>query len=120
MRRAGAARSKASRAGAEPHVSDVMLAEPAATKASPGPAVIASRVVSIAEAKRDFSELCSRASYGRDTIVVTKHGRPFVAIVGMAELERATALEDQRAVELLERAIATSPGTTKVEPHSEE
>jgi prevent-host-death family protein len=97
-----------------------MLAEQIEAKASPDVTVITSQVVSIAEAKKSFSELCSRASYGRDTIVVTKHGRPFVAIVGMAELERAMALEDQRAVEILERAIATSPGTTKVELRSAE
>lgn len=73
----------------------------------------ASHVVSLADAKRDFSELCARASYGRDTIVVTKHGRPLVAIIGMAELERCQALEDQRALEVLTRAVATSKGTAR-------
>jgi prevent-host-death family protein len=100
-------------------VSDVIVAEDTTARALPDTAVLTSQIVSIAEAKKSFSELCSRASYGRDTIVVTKHGRPFVAIIGMAELARAMALEDQRAVEILERAIATSPGTTRVELHSE-
>jgi len=31
-------------------------------------------------------------------------------------LERAAVLEDQHAVELLARLIATSPGTEKVDP----
>ncbi len=74
---------------------------------------MASHVVSLADAKRDFSELCARASYGRDTIVVTKHGRPVVAIIGMAELERCLALEDRHALEVLTRAVATSKGTAK-------
>jgi len=75
---------------------------------------LASLTVPIAEAKREFSDLCARAGYGRETIVVTKHGRPIAAIVSVEELERSAALEDRYAVELLERAIATSPGTTKV------
>jgi len=75
---------------------------------------LASLIVPIAEAKRGFSDLCARAGYARETIVVTKHGRPIAAIVSMEDLERSTALEDRYAVELLERAIATSPGTTKV------
>jgi prevent-host-death family protein len=75
-----------------------------------------SRTVSIAEAKREFSELCARASYGHEKIVVTKHGRPIAAIISIGDLERAEALEDQHAVELLTRLIATSRGTEKVDP----
>jgi prevent-host-death family protein len=79
---------------------------------------LASRTVSVAEAKKGFSELCARAGYARETIVVTKHGRPIAAIIGIEDLERAAALEDRRAVELIERAIATSRGTVKVDPSS--
>ncbi len=75
---------------------------------------LASLTVPLAEAKRDLSELCARAEYARETIVVTKHGRPVAAIIGIEGLERSAALEDRYAVELLERVIATSPGTTKV------
>ncbi len=75
---------------------------------------ISSLTVSVAEAKRSFSDLCSRAGYARETIVVTRRGKPIAAIVGIEELRRSAEMEDQRAVELLERAIATSPGTEKV------
>jgi prevent-host-death family protein len=79
-------------------------------------AELASLTLSIADAKRGLSELCARAEYARETIVVTKHGRPVAAIVSIEDIERLAALEDQCAVEILERAIATSAGATEVMP----
>jgi len=75
---------------------------------------LATRVVPLAEAKRQLSELCSRAGYGRDSFVLTKRGKPLAAIVSVADLERYRALEDEEASRLLERAIATSRGVVKV------
>jgi prevent-host-death family protein len=72
--------------------------------------------VSVAEAKREFSELCNRAGYGRETIVVTKRGKPLAAIVSVADLEHYLALEDEHAARILEQAVATSPGVEKVTP----
>lgn len=80
-----------------------------------GAAQLVSLTVPMAEAKRDLSDLCARAGYAHETIVVTKHGRPIAAIISVEDLERSAALEDRYAVELLERAIATSPGTVRVE-----
>ena len=79
---------------------------------------LASLTISVAEAKKGLSELCARAEYARDTIVITRRGRPIAAIIGLADLERCAALDDQHAVELLDRAIATSPGTAKVKLRS--
>ena len=76
---------------------------------------LASRTVPLAEAKRDLSDLCARARYARETIVITKHGQPVAAIISMEDLERAAVLEDRYAVELLERIIATSSGVVKVD-----
>jgi len=72
--------------------------------------------VSVAEAKREFSELCNRAGYGRETIVVTKRGKPLAAIVSVADLEHYLALEDEHAARILEQAVATSHGVEKVTP----
>ncbi len=104
----GTARLKAVKAKA--------AASDSVSPAAPSAARLASRTVSVAEAKKGFSELCARAGYARETIVVTKHGRPIAAIISIEDLERAAALEDRRAVELIERAIATSPGTVRVRP----
>lgn len=76
---------------------------------------LASCVMSIAEAKRQLSDLCSRVGYGRDTIVLTKRGKPLAAIVSIADLEHYLALGDQRAAKLLEQAVATSPGVEKLQ-----
>jgi len=76
----------------------------------------ASHVVSVAEAKRSFSELCSRAQYAHDTILVTKRGKPVAALVGVRDLERCLLIQDERAERILERAIATSRGTIPVMP----
>lgn len=37
--------------------------------------------VSVAEAKRDFSELLGRVAYGKETITITRHGKP-MAVLG--------------------------------------
>jgi len=73
-----------------------------------------SEQVSVAEAKRRFSDLCNQVGYARETVVITRRGRPLVAMVSIAELERYWALEDEHCARLLERAIASSPGTDKV------
>ena len=37
--------------------------------------------VSVAEAKRDLSELLGRVAYGKETITITRHGKP-MAVLG--------------------------------------
>lgn len=76
----------------------------------------ASQVVSVAQAKRELSDLCNRAAYGRDTIIVTKRGKPLAAIVSVADLEHYLALEDEHASRMLEQAVATSRAVEKAAP----
>lgn len=47
------------------------------------PAELASR-----EAARGFSDLVSRAAYGHERIVLTRHGRPVAAVVSLEDLAR--------------------------------
>lgn len=44
--------------------------------------------VSVAEAKRRFSELVNRAGFGRERFIIERHGKPVGAIVGYAELQQ--------------------------------
>ena len=44
--------------------------------------------VSVAEAKRRFSELVSRAAYGNERFLVERRGRPVGAIVSAEDLQR--------------------------------
>lgn len=36
--------------------------------------------VSAAEAKRDFSELLGRVAFGKETITITRHGKPMAVL----------------------------------------
>ena len=41
--------------------------------------------VSVAQAKRDFSALLGRVAYGKETITITRHGKP-MAVLGPPDL----------------------------------
>lgn len=44
--------------------------------------------VSVAEAKRRFSDLLGRAAYGKEIITITRRGRPMAKIVPLEEEPR--------------------------------
>ncbi|MGI5488284.1 type II toxin-antitoxin system Phd/YefM family antitoxin [Microtetraspora malaysiensis] len=50
--------------------------------------------IPVTQARADFAELVNRAAYGGERIVMTRHGKPIVALVPAADLERLQALED--------------------------
>jgi len=43
--------------------------------------------VSLAKAKNSFSEYASRAAYTNENIIITKRGKPFVALISVKDLE---------------------------------
>ncbi len=43
--------------------------------------------VNLAKAKSSFSEYASRAAYTDEHIIITKRGKPFVAIISVKDLE---------------------------------
>ena len=43
--------------------------------------------VNLAKAKSSFSEYASRAAYTDEHIVITKRGKPFVALISVKDLE---------------------------------
>jgi prevent-host-death family protein len=53
--------------------------------------------VSTAEARKNLSEILSRAAYGKERVVVTRHGKGIAAIV---------PLEDLDALERVRRFVA--------------
>ncbi len=55
--------------------------------------------IPVTQARADFAELVNRVVYGNERIVVTRHGRPLVALVSAADLDRLNALD---AVEALD------------------
>ena len=50
--------------------------------------------VSATEARANFQELINRVEYKGDRIVIERHGKAVVAIVGLEDLKRLEALED--------------------------
>jgi prevent-host-death family protein len=61
--------------------------------------------VSIAQARKDLADLVSRAFYGKERIVIQRHGKPACAIIpiealkAMEEWERMEDKSDLKAIE---------------------
>jgi prevent-host-death family protein len=47
------------------------------------------------EARENFSELINQAAYGNKRIVLTRRGRPLVAVVSISDLQRLGLTEEQ-------------------------
>ena len=63
--------------------------------------------VTTKELRAGLAEILNRVAYGGDQVVVTRHGKPFVAIVATYDLQACQALEDYSDVKELERMKAT-------------
>ncbi|NWF58501.1 MAG: type II toxin-antitoxin system Phd/YefM family antitoxin [Fischerella sp.] len=71
--------------------------------------------VSATEARANFQELVNRVEYGGERIVIERHGKAAVAIIGLEDLKRLEALEDAIDSEQLRRAVAENDGFTTLE-----
>ena len=73
------------------------------------------RLVTTKELRANLSEVLARVAYGGDQIVVTRHGKPFAAIVAPYDLQACQALEDYSDTQEVEEMIASGemnePGT---------
>lgn len=67
-----------------------------------------SRVAEIAasETREQMSEVISRVAYGHERVVVTRNGKPQVAIVSMDDLEQLKTLDRQAAAGAVARLRA--------------
>ncbi|MFF3175632.1 type II toxin-antitoxin system Phd/YefM family antitoxin [Streptomyces sp. NPDC057900] len=52
--------------------------------------------IPVTQARAELAELINRVVYGGERVVVTRHGKPLVALVSAADLER---LENEEAAE---------------------
>jgi len=68
--------------------------------------------LSVMEARRTFSETVNRVSFGRERIVLERHGKSVAALVPVEDLELYERLleeyEDRLDVEEADRALAAS------------
>ncbi len=69
----------------------------------------------VSKARQDFPDLLNRASYGKERIVIEKHGKPIAVIISPEDLQRLEAFEDAVDSALLKRAMAQSTGFVTAE-----
>ncbi|MET7452817.1 type II toxin-antitoxin system Phd/YefM family antitoxin [Streptomyces sp. NPDC005574] len=50
--------------------------------------------IPVTQARAELADLINRVVYGGERVVVTRHGKPLVALVSAADLERLEALGD--------------------------
>lgn len=55
--------------------------------------------IPVTQARAELAELINRVVYGGERVVVTRHGKPLVALVSAADLERLEAAASQTAAE---------------------
>lgn len=72
--------------------------------------------IPVTQARAELAELINRVVYGRERVVVTRHGKPLVALVSAADLERLEAAEQAAeesvipSVSSLRSAEPSAPG----------
>jgi prevent-host-death family protein len=66
---------------------------------------MATRVVGVAEARSDLSELINRATYAGERIIIGSRGKPKAAIINLADLRKLEALESRPAEQTQDLAI---------------
>lgn len=62
--------------------------------------------VSVADARSDLAELLNRVAYGKERLVITRHGREIAALVPMEDLRLAKRLRRFVARKDVARALA--------------
>ncbi|MFJ5265349.1 type II toxin-antitoxin system Phd/YefM family antitoxin [Streptomyces sp. NPDC088387] len=50
--------------------------------------------IPVTQARAELAELINRVVYGGERVVVTRHGKPLVALVSAADLERLEELQE--------------------------
>ncbi|MFF8195380.1 type II toxin-antitoxin system Phd/YefM family antitoxin [Streptomyces bobili] len=53
--------------------------------------------IPVTQARAELADLINRVVYGGERVVVTRHGKPLVALVSAADLERLDALDTLEA-----------------------
>ncbi|HLO88417.1 MAG TPA: type II toxin-antitoxin system Phd/YefM family antitoxin [Nostocaceae cyanobacterium] len=71
--------------------------------------------ISATEARANFPELINRAEYGGERIIIQRHGKAAVAIIGIDDLKLLEAVEDAIDSAMLRRAIEENDGFTTLE-----
>ncbi|MEU3898668.1 type II toxin-antitoxin system Phd/YefM family antitoxin [Streptomyces sp. NPDC045251] len=71
--------------------------------------------IPVTQARAELADLINRVVYGGERVVVTRHGKPLVALVSAADLERLEALREPAGDQVVTsvsrvRDTASAPG----------
>ncbi|MCF3961480.1 type II toxin-antitoxin system Phd/YefM family antitoxin [Streptomyces fuscigenes] len=71
--------------------------------------------IPVTQARAEFAELINRVVYGGERVVVTRHGKPLVALVSAADLEFLESADDPSGEEAVRsvstvREVPSAPG----------
>ena len=74
-------------------------------------------MVTLREARQNFSDVINRAAYGKERVILTRRGKPFAAVVPMDDIELLETLEDKVDLEDALEALkeAEEKGTITLE-----
>ncbi len=62
--------------------------------------------ISTGEARRRWSNVLNRAAYGKERVVLTRRGKPLVAVVPIEDVEALEAIEDQIDIQEARKVLA--------------
>ncbi|MFJ7071285.1 type II toxin-antitoxin system Phd/YefM family antitoxin [Streptomyces sp. NPDC098781] len=70
--------------------------------------------IPVTQARAELADLINRVVYGGERVVVTRHGKPLIALVSAADLERLDALDapaDDQVIGAVSRVheVASAP-----------
>ncbi|MER5515333.1 type II toxin-antitoxin system Phd/YefM family antitoxin [Streptomyces sp. NPDC002763] len=71
--------------------------------------------IPVTQARAELAELINRVVYGGERVVVTRHGKPLVALVSAADLERLEELSES-AEDQVVSAVSTVRESPAVRP----
>ncbi|MFE5023343.1 type II toxin-antitoxin system Phd/YefM family antitoxin [Streptomyces sp. NPDC056656] len=57
--------------------------------------------IPVTQARAELADLINRVVYGGERVVVTRHGKPLVALVSAADLERLEALGESAGEQVI-------------------
>lgn len=58
------------------------------------------------EARKQIGEVINRAAYGKERVILTRRGKPLVAVVPIEDVETLEALEDRLDIEEAHKVLA--------------
>jgi prevent-host-death family protein len=65
--------------------------------------------VPVTQARAELAELINRVVYGGEQVVLTRHGKPLVALVSAADLQRLRDLDAREEEQVVSTVSAVAP-----------